>query len=550
MMPGRSASAASRRRGQRGSIALVAAAALSAALIAAAVAVDLGRAYYVRRDLQKAADMASLSAVSDLSQAQAIGLRIARDNGFDGDAAATEVEVVPGVYDEGARVFTPGGDAASRNAAEVTVRNHIPYFFLPGGRDLSATGVATRSDIAGFQMGSFLARLDSSSSPLLNSIIGGLLGGTVNLDLVSYQGLAAGSVSAAGLGTALGLGTTSELLAANLSLQGLADAMITALDQQGDAASLAAATVLGNLRGSIDPGLALQLGELLQLQQDAPQAALDARINALQLLLLAAQVANGEHFIQASPGLSLPGIASVNIALTVVEPPVIAIGPARSDGAGGWVTRAHSAQVRLRLDLRLLGAVGGGVVNLPIYVEAGAADGSLTGIQCRSPLDDSTVNIETQTSAVVARIGTVGNAAMQNTSSPVTVAPASVLNLTLLGLPVLRVYAAATGQVAARTEQLAFNGPFDFANTRTTASTSLGLGSLLGGGLTLTPEVLGILPLPLGDILGQLNFLLLPLLGTVDGLLIDPILSLLGVGLGGADVTAFTLECGNARLVR
>ena len=58
-----------RQQQQKGVISVLAAVALGAAIVVAALAVDLGHVFWVKRDLQKAADLASLSAVTNLSQA-------------------------------------------------------------------------------------------------------------------------------------------------------------------------------------------------------------------------------------------------------------------------------------------------------------------------------------------------------------------------------------------------------------------------------------------------------------------------------------------------
>lgn len=528
----------------------MAAAALGVSIIVAALAVDLGHIFWVKRDLQKAADLASLSALTGLDQATAIAQQIAKENNFDyqNDATANSLTVTAGVYDWTSRAFSAGGAAAALNSVQVTVGTTVSYFFMPGSFRVEATATAASDAVAGFSLGSFIASLNTADSSLLNGVLGGLLGGAVDLNLVGYQGLAAGSVTLAQLQTALGLGTLDEVLSANLTLAELLAASITALNNKGDAASLNAANILGSLQAAVSSSLSLRVGELLKVDTGKPQSAANAEVNLLQMLLLGAELANANSssFINVPLAVSVPGIASINLKMAMVDKPSIAIGPARRGDDGEWVTKAHAAQVRLRLDLTLLGAVGGGVVRLPIYIEGGAADAALTGIQCRAPKDDSLVTIQTQPQLLTAYIGEVSDAAMQNHSAPVTVNDATLVNVPGL----VRITGRASVPVQSPAQELVFNGPFNSSNTQTAAGTSLGIGGLLQSGLHLDTQVLGLTLPVVGALLeSTLSTLLGGILGPVlDGVL-DPLLSLLGLRLGGADVTAFHLNCGVPQLV-
>lgn len=527
---------------QQGVISILAAVALGVSVIVAALALDLGRIYWIKRDLQKAADLASLSAVTDLPQATTVAQNIALANGFNfqNEATANSMTVTTGIYDWTNRIFTAGGAVDSLDAVQVVVTTTVPYYFMPGSLRVEASAISVRDPVAGFALGSYLARLNTADSALLNGVLGGLLGGAINLDLVSYQGLAAGTVSLAGLQAALGLGTVNEVLNANVTYAALLDATIAALNNKGDAASINAASVLGTMRTGVSPSLSLRVGDLLKADTSNPQAAANAEVNVMQMVQFGAQLANGNHFVDIpNLGVSVPGVATTRLSLSLIEPPTIAIGPARRDASGAWMTRAHAAQLRLRLQLNLLG----GVINLPIYLEAGAADAALTHIQCRVPKDDSEVTIQTTPQLLGVYIGNVSDAVMENHSAPVTPTPATLVNL--LGLVTVTGYASVpVGGGSPR--DLVFTGPFDQNNNQSTAS--LGIGSSLNTAIqqpgNLTVRILG-LGLNLGPILGAI----LGILGPVLDALLDPLLSLLGVQLGGADVTAFYLNCGVPQLV-
>ncbi len=152
---------------QKGVISVMAAMALGTAIIVAALAVDLGHVFWVKRDLQKAADLASLSAVTDLCKATSAAQGIALANNFDPNNAATgnSLTVTPKVYDWGTRNFLIPPPFICTNTAfnsvEVIAKTTVPYFFLPGSLAVTATATAARKEpTADFTADSFLAGID------------------------------------------------------------------------------------------------------------------------------------------------------------------------------------------------------------------------------------------------------------------------------------------------------------------------------------------------------------------------------------------------------
>lgn len=501
---------------------------LSLALVLGALAVDLGHLFWTKRELQKAADLASLSAVTDLSNADDIARKIAEANGLDAHLSGSTLTATVGVYDETNRSFASGGEVTSQNAVEVTINRSEPYFFLPGSQALQAKAVAVRTPIASFSLGTFLGRVDAQSSPVLNAVLGGLLGGAVSLDILGYQGLAAANVSLMGLSTGLGLGTVNELLNANVTIGELLDATIAALTAKGDAVSLTAAGTLGTVKASVSSALSLRVGDLLKVDQNNPEAAASAEVNVLQLLTLGAQVANGGVALDlGGVGLNLGALLNLGLKLQLSGEPDIAIGPARQDTSGNWVTRAHSGQVGVDLDLSVLG----GLVHLPIRVEAAAADAELIGARCEVPWENSTVTVRTQPQLL-----------------KLSIPQGKILNL---GLAWVEVTSPIEIEIPGAGQDLVFHPPFDA--TQQTASLGLGgqlqsalsaPGKLKMGGLLFLLDALGLGNIVLA-ILNVLGVVLTPLL---DGVL-GSLLSLLGVSLGGADVTVHSLTCGVPRLV-
>lgn len=539
---------------QNGAISIIAAVSLTAVVASAMLAVDLGSLYYTKRHLQSVADNAALSAVNDLANAGLIATDTAAKNDFalPGDQGNT-LAAITGRYDEATPdgayqgSFTPGGDPTLQNAVRVTVSTQQPYFFRLGSREVSATATATRAAVAGFSIGSGLLNIDSNQSVLLNAILGGLLHTSLSLDALSYQGLATAHVNLLDLVKAdASVGSVNELLASEVSLADLLRLTADALGP-GDVAYV----TLNDLALQVPGDLSLKLGDLIKVDLADGQAAAAAAINVLQLISLAAQVANGDNFVAVPEvGINLPGLLSLNLALSLIEPPSIAIGPPGQNADGQWRTRAHTAQARLKLSL-VIGEVLGGLVNLPLYVELARGDAWLEDIQCRDPRDASTVTIGATSGIASVHIGNVNPDAMTNRAAAATVSPATILNV--LGL--VTVTAQTSVNLPGGAGTLAFNGPFDDQNTqRISGLSTAGLGESLTNKIEADPQavlkvsLLG-LGLDLSKVLTPLMNLLAPILALLDSLL-APVLSLLGIQLGYADVTNFYLNCGVPRLVR
>ncbi|MDD4880912.1 MAG: pilus assembly protein TadG-related protein [Gallionellaceae bacterium] len=551
-------------RFQTGAISVMAAAGMAALVASALLAVDLGNLFYTKRQLQNVADTAALSAVSDLPNAAYIATDTASKNDFTVPGVhSNTLETVTGRYDTDTTdgiyqgTFSAGGDPEQQNAVKVTVTTQQPYFFMAGNREISATATATRTAEAGFSIGSGLLNIDTRQSALLNAILGKLLHTSLNLDAMSYQGLATAHVNLLDLVRVEGhVGTVNELLGLDLSLADVLHLTAQALGQNDilylDLENLANLEALGNLH--------LKLGDLIKLSVADGESAASADLNVLQLISLSAQVANGDHFLDVPiTNINIPGILSLDLALSLIEPPSIAIGPAGKGADGQWLTRAHTAQTRLKVDVKVLEMLGG-LLHLPIYLELAKGQAWLENIECRSPLDDSTVTIGATSGIAGIYIGEVNIPdVMTNREVAVTgdnIEKTKVLDL--LGL--LWIKAKAGIDLPGGGGDLAFNGPFDDQNTQRISgletaglfsSLSNTLGLELGGPLgdllnTLLEILLGVTP---GELLTQVLDLLTPVLSLLDDIL-APVLSLLGLQLGYADVNNFYLNCGVPRLVR
>ncbi|MDD5329933.1 MAG: pilus assembly protein TadG-related protein [Sulfuricella sp.] len=537
---------------QRGAIGVLAAVALSAAMAAALLAVDVGSQTYTRRHLQTVADTAALSAVKDIPNAQSIAIDNASRNGFTVPGTRANTLATAALqYDYDNHAFVTGG--TDFNAVQVTVTTQQPYFFMLGSRLVTATAIAARSDVAGISVGAGLASIDTSQSPLLDALLGKLLNTSIKLDVMSYQGLVNTDVRLLDLVKAKGsVGTVRGLLDLDLTVSELLELTATALTQSDVAdVDVKVLDALHLLALRVDGGLHLKLSDLLDVSLASDGAAADARINVFQLINLAAQVANGKHFLDIPVvGLDLGGLAKLNIALSLIAPPSRAIGPPGMDSSGNWRTQAHNAQWRLKIDLDVLGALSGvegsGLVHLPLYLEIAAANAQLKSIDCKDPRDSSVVTVGANSSLVRAYVGDVNADAMTNVHKPAKVKRATIVNV--LGLITVDAEAAINLPGGGDGGGLEFNGPFDEKNTqRISGLSTAGLFGSLGSDMVLDVKLLGI-EIKLGELVKALSALLAPIFGLLDSLL-APVLSLLGIQLGYADVTTFYLKCGARELI-
>lgn len=473
------------------------------------------------RQLQLVADIAAIEAskrvgcfpdpgnVSGAAQAAAVR------NGFVGNLTASPNAVELGAVATvgGVRQFTAGGSA---QAVRVVATRKVPASLFAGGFfgtqvQLQAQAVAMASPpIASFTAGSFLARLDTTTSPLLNALLGGLLGSSVNLDLVSYKGIAATNITLLDLIKVQGnVGTVDGLLGLDLQVGDLLGLVVAAVDQKGLADVSASLALQELLRLSLNSPLHLKLGDLLNISVPDKQAAANVNIDVLSLLTTALFVANGKNAV----GLDL-GLLGIGVSLRVIEPPQLAIGPAAGPN-GEACTTAKTAQIRLSLNTAGLAPL----VDLGLNVEV--AQGSANLMRISDNGDRTQVGIDAHPGvADVSLTNSAGTGPAEVLAGLVTVG---------LNLPI----------APAHDQSLNYDVDRPAAkNLPQMQTVSSSLGESLFAALS-APNViqLTVLGIDLGGVLSALaNVLLAPILALV-GFILDPLLQLLGLQLGGLDVS-------------
>ncbi|MBI3701912.1 MAG: hypothetical protein HY242_15895 [Afipia sp.] len=521
----------------------------------AALGIDVGTIFADRRKVQSAADLAAIVAASDLTHATAAATAVVTKNNY---SSSSIVAVEPGVYTANAALAPAQrfvAAATPANAVRVTMQTQTPLYF---GRVLTSasqftintTATATTTQMASFAIGS---RLVSLNGGLLNALLGGMLGTTLNLSAMDYQSLIDAKIDAfdfmSALATRVGLTgvTYNTLLNSNLKVSDIVAAMVTAqtLDNGINAATTALQSVslaMAGITKTITPSSLLNAGPYGSMTV-GQKPKTGVTISALDMLNATASLANGANQIAANVNLSLPGIAGITLMATVGERPVgtswVAVG-----SAGATV---HTAQTRILLQIQLIGSGSVSVVNLPVYVEIADGTATLNSVSCGYPnLSTSSVQLGVSPGIVDAWIGNVTAANMTNFPSPVNPPAVNIVNL---GLTQVSGRAHATMANTSPT-----NVNFSYADiqaqTKKTVSTTgytSSLTSSLLNDLSLTVQ-LGPLGLPLPGIGPLVTSIISGATASIDSLLAS-VLQSLGVGLGQADVWVTGVRCDGAVLV-
>ncbi len=463
-----------RIRRQSGSVATLGALWLMIAVICLAT-IDIGNVFWQKRELQKIADLAALAGAQGETPAacQANATRIATLNGMTG---VPQVECgnwtpSPGVADT--KTYFVNG-ASPLNASRVTVARTVPYLFLfsvtaGGGRQVEAVATAARSrPLVQLRIRSTLLVIDDKKSAILNPIIGGLLGGNLNIQAVGWNGLANAHVSLLDffkeLGGKKGL---IDINATVIDYEKILDAPISALDvvnvmltlfqrpiSNGDSASAvnAAITALNAVIAANISNVQITLRKILNVSSGLPEAALQTQLNALNIIQLLAQVSGQKNGVAVKGNaLDIPGVAGVKLNLKVIEPPqasVIAALPTNSASSyanAAVAVKTAQIQALISVDLKVLDGLSGlvnalgGLIGLltsvspqlttlptrfDVQVEGVGAQAWVENGQC---LPTRRMRVHAETSVAKIRFGRFGNSADEAFTNAFSKNPSSYL---------------------------------------------------------------------------------------------------------------------------
>ncbi|HEY0914038.1 MAG TPA: TadG family pilus assembly protein [Solimonas sp.] len=357
---------------QRGSIVIFAALGLSLGVILLSIA-DMGFLYFYKREYQKAADLAAMAGARSLHLSCATARTTGSNNALQnlGNKRHNAPVIECGDWD-GRRdqAFDPTA-TENLNAVRATISG-VPPRFLPfiQSHTLTASAIAIANQpLAQLRIRSTLATVNPGQGTVLNAVVGGLLGGSLNLSAGAWDGLVHTDLNllnyldALAINLGLSAGDYDSVLNTQVSVGTLLDVAATALQQGGGSGGTANvnAALLGlqNLVGANLPGLSplVRLGDLLNIQTGTPDSGLDVGLNLFQLVQGSVQLANKNCVACANLPITVPGILSSNVRVRVIESPQLsAIGNperARLDPLGEDRIYVRTAQVRTLISLDL-----------------------------------------------------------------------------------------------------------------------------------------------------------------------------------------------------
>ncbi|MBD3832974.1 MAG: hypothetical protein IE910_06465 [Brevundimonas sp.] len=509
--------------------------------VLAALAVDVGSVSLKARQIQGAADLSAMAAAHDLVRAEAAAHATASANLSD----IQTIDVVKGAYVADGRIkpkdrFLAG--AADPNAARVEVTAPAPLFF---GRwvlqrdSLNVRRTATAAIPGGqpqamFSIGSRLASLDGG---LANALLSGLLGSNVSLTVMDYRALAGAQVNLLQFSDALAteIGLTAGDYDALLKQEVTAGQALKVLESIAGADARSALSKL--TRAPVDAKLKLK--DLIGVEADAQHGlrqALNADVSALDLIMASLETANGDRQVALDLG-ARAGLADLDIMLAIGERP----------NKSPWLTITskgepiiRTAQARIYLKATTAQSLAGlAQVKLPILIEAASSEAKLSRINCTGA---PSVTVDVRPGVARARIGAIDESKLKNFKAPLISSDATILSA-LAGLVTITAHAD-LNIADLNWQEAAFNS-VDISNQTAKSVRSRGFvnGLIVSLLQELKPNVaLGPLVVGLGDLAKAVGVLLTPLGPVLDGV-VQPLLDLLGLKLGEADVRVHGVQC-------
>lgn len=551
---------------QGGSIIVPAAAAILVALLLLGAA-QIGQYYYLKRELQNAADLAALAGANAVQidgnqivcgPAEHRAKESVNSNSISMLAAmeADSIETMCGIWDRATTTLSVSNTIGSDQLVGVRVdlEHHVePMFPFMNGVTLAAQAVAVSQSrsAAVFSVGSRLLALKDKG--LVYSLLKSVGAKPQVLNLLDAQGIASASITASGLLEQLnlpldilaGVGTPDELADAKVNLQQLIRATVLVLDQE-QVANVALLTFLNKLETEIaayrrnDGSLLIAqpvslIGDkgLLNIAEGTNAASVaNMKLDVVQLISSSLILANGGNALSLDLSLiDLGQLSSAAIKVSIVEPPVV--------GVGGTGAFARSAGIRLLLEVKLkvdllLVSVS---VELPITINVSQSTAIIRDI---CPNNERLAQIEVVNSPVMVCAGNyslVGGVTRCDGASALSV---KALGWDLVGI---QLFAEAEDTAVDGIEWLGFESGYEQSKT---IGADLAVGKLVVTALSklkLSPNLLGVnLPLGLGSLLGLVSPILDSLATSVDGVL-NVVLQMLGLQVVEADVDLLDIQC-------
>lgn len=519
----------------------------------ASVSIDLGAIYLAKRKLQGVVDAAAMAAAQEdaVSDRRKAALLVIEEAGIE-DASIERLQAGTYTQDKSIAVadrFQPGGD---RSATRVELVQDVPLFFAKAlgfeNAVVRADSTAAKMDMAAYSLGTKLAAV---SGGIPNRLLSSLIGTELNLSVVGWQGLANANVDLLGYADALKVQvgaeelTYAELFDTEVPLSDAIEAIGTTLGKTAGNAGVAAV-----LQGIADKAgfVEIRLGDLIDLGpygrlKDDP-GNVGVAVDAYSLLRTMLEISHGDSY-DISFDLTVAGLASTKVRLVggrgMVHSPWLTITAAQD-----YVLRTSQAR------LLVTATVGTGnlllpSIKVPVYVELAEAEARLDDISCTGDADTDGVTIGVTPAVGKLGIGDFAAASMADLTTPVTLAPATLVNLPLIA----SVTAQSEVDLGGVTEQdVLFTLAEVGAKTTKTVSTkdvTQAVASSLISKMKLTVKALGLSlnASAITTLVGNTLKVAAPLLDTTIFGLTDA----MGVKVGAADVRVDKVRCGAPTVV-
>ena len=566
---------------QRGALSVITPLLLLIVITLTVMALDGARLYSLRSDMQAQVNVAAQAAAgaaqacggqapsTALVQQRALAAAVAQ--GFEGSDQDLNVQlgVIADADSSGVVAFESVDHIARSNAVLVSyTRNEPISMLLPqsvfGGISLSVNAAVRKEVVATVSAAGGTVGVGGDAT-LLGSLLGVVLNQPgFSLDPTDLNSLENATVQLGDLLTATGVNDLVDLL--DLDASELAAAIRDVGTATAPVADLLDGIVTAQGIDTIKVGDIISVVENASVPASSEFPVYDLVISLV--LNLAEQQQAGAGGLLSLPldinNLSVPLIANINtvdLGLNVGEPPTVAVGPARQDEDGEWVTRFYAPDVTLQLSaqVELLPINLGPLLSLsladltvPLAVNAGGGEGQLISADCARGTSNSVefgVNLEREVARIVTgRLTAAGE--LQPERLEANVGRLSLLSGLLPPIEgILYLNAEVDGEVPGIEETVFLDPRYDLycdpiEGCDQSQYNDLGDG-LSGLDLEITVHEASLLRSSFGLI--NLTPLLKPILDPVLELLsnvisslaeglINPLLRTLGVGLGGISV--------------
>ncbi|HTN61369.1 MAG TPA: TadG family pilus assembly protein, partial [Devosia sp.] len=500
------------RADEGGNFAILFAGSIALCAVISAFAVDAASLYHERRGLQRAVDLAAITAAADPANRLAIAHGVLVDaKVLDADMTLAALEALEGSNplkaEQGHYAADPAVAPNQRFVAGGSPVNAVRVQFAQPGTlyfarswspvpTIGASAIASVTPQVAFSVGSRLVRLEDG---IANAVLNQLLGTKIALTAVDYNGLANAKVDALAFLDALAIqlgitaGSYDTILAAKADHGQIGKAIATLLTGAQRTAALRIANAAGG-NGKVLIGKLFALGDLGQASIGSAGSNLFADISALELLSVSAGLSDGTHQVALDLRAGVPGLTGIEVSLVIGEPPQggswYAIGPEHS------VVR--TAQIRLRivanlkLSLLLLPLLE---VRLPLYLDVAHAEAMAASAACPTGNAASgSAVIATRPGVARLVLGEVNESSFGAFNTSPTIDTATLINI--LGIKVTGLAHAEIAQT--NPVALSFSSSDIAAGTIKTAKTTSFTGSLVGS--LLGDLQLNAIGIPLGII--------------------------------------------------